>query len=254
MDKLRAEDYDRHMRILIISDIHANLVALETVLDDAKGKYDTVWCLGDLVGYGPNPNECVAMVRALPNLVCLVGNHDKAALGEIDINTFNHDARAAISWTQKTLTAESAAYLKNLPDTHLHRQYTLVHASPRQPVWEYILDAYIASQNFPYYKTPYCLCGHTHIPVIYQQEGHTAMELRANYDELTFFGEKRLIINPGSVGQPRDNNPDSSYAFLELENNQWEYQRIAYDIAETQRRMTAQGMPSRLVSRLQKGW
>ncbi len=137
MDKTTSRDYDNHhMRILIISDIHANLTALESVIDDVEGEYDTVWCLGDLVGYGPNPNECVERVRGLKNLTCLVGNHDKAAIGEIDINTFNHDARTAISWTQKSLTPSSIDYLKNLPEKSVQGVYTLVHASPRQPVWE----------------------------------------------------------------------------------------------------------------------
>ncbi|MEK9162809.1 MAG: metallophosphoesterase family protein [Chloroflexota bacterium] len=242
------------MRILIISDIHGNLTALEAVLADADGSYDTVWCLGDLVGYGPDPNECVERVRALSKLTCLVGNHDKAAIGDIDIKSFNLDARTAIAWTQEALTPASREYLINLPEKHVQGVYTLVHASPRQPVWEYILDAYIASQNFSYFETPYCLVGHTHIPVIYQQEGTTAVERRPNYDELTVFGNERLIINPGSVGQPRDSNPDASYAILDFEGRRWEYRRAPYNVAETQRRMTEHKMPVRLISRLQKGW
>lgn len=242
------------MRILIISDIHGNLTALEAVLADADGSYDTVWCLGDLVGYGPDPNECVEQVRSLPKLTCLVGNHDKAAIGDIDINTFNLDARTAIAWTQDALTSASREYLTNLPEKKVQGVYTLVHASPRQPVWEYILDAYIASQNFSYFETPYCLVGHTHIPVIYQQEGYAAVERRPNYDELTTFGNERLIINPGSVGQPRDSNPDASYAILDFDSRQWEYRRVPYNVAETQRRMTENKMPTRLISRLQKGW
>ncbi|MEK7441824.1 MAG: metallophosphoesterase family protein [Chloroflexota bacterium] len=242
------------MRILIISDIHGNLTALEAVLADADGSYDTVWCLGDLVGYGPDPNECVERVRALSKLTCLVGNHDKAAIGDIDINSFNLDARTAIAWTQNALTSTSREYLTNLPEKQVQGVYTLVHASPRQPVWEYILDAYIASQNFSYFETPYCLVGHTHIPVIYQQEGTTAVERRPNYDELTVFGNERLIINPGSVGQPRDSNPDASYAILDFEGRRWEYRRAPYNVAETQRRMTEHKMPVRLISRLQKGW
>ena len=136
------------MRILIISDIHANLVALEAVLADA-GSFDAAWCLGDLVGYGPNPNECVARVRALPNLICLLGNHDQAVLGDVDLRVFNGDARAAISWTQRAATPTSLEYLRSLSPETVYRDFTLVHASPRQPIWEYILDADIAFHNFP---------------------------------------------------------------------------------------------------------
>jgi len=242
------------MRVLIISDIHGNLTALDTVLEDAKADYDTVWCLGDLVGYGPDPNECVERVRALPNLVCLVGNHDKAAIGGIDINAFNIDARMAIAWTQRALTEETRDYLNNLPEREIHGHYTLVHASPRQPVWEYILDRHTAEQNFAYFNTMFCLVGHTHIPVRYIAMDGDVVDMRPNYDELLELGPERLIINPGSVGQPRDSNPDSSYAILDFEKQVWEYRRVPYDVLETQRRMTEQGLPSRLIARLQRGW
>jgi len=242
------------MRVLIISDIHGNLIALETVLADASSDYDTVWCLGDLVGYGPDPNECVDRIRALPNLTCLVGNHDKAAIGGIDISAFNVDARLAIAWTQRSLTAETRDYLMNLPERTLHGDYTLVHASPRQPVWEYILDRYTAEQNFAYFNTPYCVVGHTHMPIMYIKLNGDVMEMRANYDEILALGRDRIIINPGSVGQPRDSNPDSAYSILDFETNHWEFRRVPYDIAATQSRMTEAGLPSRLIARLQKGW
>src|SRR5579864_9840272 len=151
------------MRVLIISDIHANLAAFETVLADAKGAWDYVWCLGDVVGYGPDPNECVELLRTLPNL-CLAGNHDWAALGRLDIRTFNADARKAVHWTQEILKPENIAYLDALPTTFVLGPYTLAHGSPREPVWEYILDPLIAALNFPHFETPYCLVGHTHTP------------------------------------------------------------------------------------------
>ncbi|HRE29768.1 MAG TPA: metallophosphoesterase family protein, partial [Anaerolineales bacterium] len=140
------------MRILVISDIHANAAALEAVLSQAD-PHDAVWCLGDLVGYGPDPNECVARVRELPNLTCLAGNHDKAVLGEIDPDTFNDDARAVILWTRNALSAEHLEYLRELPVELTHGDFTLVHGSPRQPVWEYILNRTIACDNFPYIET-----------------------------------------------------------------------------------------------------
>lgn len=244
------------MRVLIISDIHANLAALEAVLADAANRaYDQVWCLGDLVGYGPDPNECVQRVRSLDNLVCLVGNHDKAALGEIDVGQFNADAQAAINWTARTLTPESRAYLKSLPERLERGRYTLVHASPRQPIWEYILDRYIAAQNFPYFDTPYCLVGHTHTPAqFYELSGGECEERKPRYNQPLALDEQRCILNPGSVGQPRDRNPQAAYAVLDFESEQWTQLRAPYDIAETQARMYRIAMPTRLIARLEYGW
>jgi predicted phosphodiesterase len=244
------------MRLLIISDIHANLVALETVLAHAAGQYEAVWCLGDLVGYGPNPNECVERVRALPRLTCLVGNHDKAVLGEIDLNIFNIDARLAITWTQRTITAEVRAYLKSLPPLVRSGDYTLVHGSPRQPVWEYILDRFIAKENFPLIATRWCICGHTHTPVIYKQVGPdgTCDEEPPDYRHPRYLNGDRLILNPGSVGQPRDNNPQAAYAILDTDAGIWEYRRVLYNVAETQNRMRQAKLPERLASRLAYGW
>jgi predicted phosphodiesterase len=245
------------VRVLVISDIHANLVALETVLADAVGRYEAVWCLGDLVGYGPNPNECVALVRGLPELTCLVGNHDKAVLAEIDINVFNGDARAAIAWTQSVTTPDTLEYLRDLPAEVLCGDYTLVHGSPRQPVWEYILDRYIALENFPLFKTPFCVVGHTHMPVIYKQavpDGDVRDEAPNYGAPRPLRSGERLIINPGSVGQPRDNNPDAAYALLDTDTDIWEYRRVPYDLFATQSRMRAAHLPERLATRLGYGW
>ena len=242
------------MRVLVISDIHANLVALETVLAEA-GPYDAVWCLGDLVGYGPNPNECVARVRSLPGLICLLGNHDQAVLGDIDLRVFNGDARAAISWTRQVVTPETTDYLRLLSPETVWRDYTLVHASPRQPIWEYILDCEIAAANFPYISTPYCLVGHTHHPVIFERlPDGDVLEEEPDYAAPRPLARQRLILNPGSVGQPRDNNPDAAYALLDVDSEAWEYRRVPYDIATTQLRMRAARLPERLVTRLGFGW
>jgi len=243
------------MRVLIISDIHANSVALDTVLAHA-GEYEAVWCLGDLVGYGPNPNECVERVRALPNLKCLIGNHDKAVLGDFDLTIFNADAGYAIEWTQRAATAETLAYLRALPETDLFEDFTLVHGSPRQPIWEYILDRFIARENFPLFATPYCLVGHTHTPIIYREVDASGdcREEPPNYSSPRPLNGQRLIINPGSVGQPRDSNPAAAYALLDTEALTWEYRRIPYDVAETQKRMRDAGLPERLVNRLAIGW
>jgi predicted phosphodiesterase len=243
------------MRVLIISDIHANLTALDTVLADVD-EYDAVWCLGDLVGYGPEPNECVERVRALPELQCLIGNHDRAALGQIDLGLFNADARFAITWTEEALTADTRAYLQALPEALEIGKYTLVHGSPRQPVWEYILDKNIATQNFPYFATPYCLVGHTHSPVVFTQiaEDKPVQEKRLAPGERLALDRVRRILNPGSVGQPRDAIPDASYALLDFEAAVWEARRVPYDVAETQARMASFGLPERLIARLAYGW
>lgn len=243
------------MRILVISDIHANLTAFETVLEDSKGDWEYVWCLGDVVGYGPDPNECVDLLKTLPHL-CLAGNHDWAALGRLDIRTFNPDARKAVTWTRDTLTPENTAYLEALPTTFVIGQYTLAHGSPREPVWEYILEPIVASLNFSNFETPYCLVGHTHQPVIYEllnEQGDTDM-IAPVYRQTRPLNGRRVIVNPGSVGQPRDQNPDAAYAILDVERNVWEHRRVPYDIAAVQKRMAQFEMPERLIARLAHGW
>lgn len=243
------------MRILVISDIHANLVAFETVLDDAKGEWDYVWCLGDVVGYGPRPNECCDLLKTMPHL-CLAGNHDWAALNRLDIRTFNADARRAVTWTQEELTDENLQYLADLPTTFVLGQYTLVHGSPREPIWEYILDPLTAAVNFPQFETPICFVGHTHTPIIYQkinEQGETTA-LSPAYRELKDLNGQSLIINPGSIGQPRDNNPDAAYGILHVEDKIFEHRRVAYPVEQTQQQMEAINMPDRLITRLAHGW
>ncbi len=243
------------MRILVISDIHANLAAFESVLDDAEGDWDYVWCLGDVVGYGPDPNECCDLLKSLPHL-CIAGNHDWAALGRLDIRTFNVDARRAVDWTQKTLTKDNIEYLADLPTTFVLGNYTLAHGSPREPVWEYILDPLIAALNFPHFETDYCFVGHTHTPIIYRllnNDGKTEAE-SPEYGVAKQLNGHRLIINPGSVGQPRDSNPNASYGVLHVESAVFEYRRIPYPIHVTQEKMRQHDMPERLIKRLEHGW
>ncbi|HDD24706.1 MAG TPA: metallophosphoesterase, partial [Chloroflexi bacterium] len=154
------------MRYLIISDVHANLVALETVLADAPD-FDEIWCLGDLVGYGPNPNECIQRIQEFPHF-SLAGNHDWAALNKLDLRSFNTDAREANLWTQSELTTASREFLDKLPTSAERDGIYMAHASPREPVWEYILDANVAYTNFSYFSQPICLVGHTHVPLIFE--------------------------------------------------------------------------------------
>ncbi len=243
------------MRVLIISDIHANYTAFETVLRDAKGDWDYVWCLGDVVGYGPDPNDCVEKLQELPHL-CLAGNHDWAALNRLDIHTFNPDARRAVDWTRTTLTPANTRWLEALPTTFVIGEFTLVHASPREPIWEYILEPYVAAMNFPHFETPYCLVGHTHQPVIYEMQSdlRDPETIRPAYGQKRQLNGHRQIINPGSVGQPRDADPRAAYAILDFDRHVWEHRRVEYDIAAVQRRMRAVDMPERLITRLEHGW
>jgi len=242
------------MRILVIADIHSNLVALEAVLHHTD-TYEAVWCLGDIVGYGPDPNGCVERVRSLPNLVCLAGNHDKAVLNEIDIRLFNEDARAAISWTQTQISERALEFLRACPQMEIQGDFCLAHGSPRRPVWEYIISNRIARDNFAAFDTPWCLVGHTHTPIIYQEiaPGECREEL-PDYRRPRYLDSERLIINPGSVGQPRDHNPDAAYAILDTEQGLWEYRRAPYDIHLVQEQMRAAALPERLISRLTHGY
>ena len=230
------------MRILTISDIHANLTAFDAVLEDAKGAWDTIWCLGDMVGYGPDPNECVERLRELPHL-CLAGNHDCAVLGRLDIRPFNPDARHVVEWTMAALKPENRAYLEDLPVTLVIGDYTLVHASPREPVWEYILEPLVAELNFPHFDTPYCFVGHTHQPVIYEliDENGDVRAIEPRYEPITL-GQKHLFINPGSIGQPRDQNPDAAYGLLNLDTNVFEHRHMSYDVEAYQGRRKAAGL------------
>ncbi|GIK29549.1 MAG: metallophosphoesterase [Chloroflexi bacterium] len=250
----RLTEHSDYMRVLIISDIHANVTAFETVLRDAKGQWDYVWCLGDVVGYGPDPNECVTMLRELPHL-CLAGNHDWAVLDRLDIRTFNPDARRAVDWTRESLTDENLQWLEALPVTFVIGDYTLAHASPREPILEYILETKTAADNFPHFETPYCVVGHTHQPMIYElfgSFGDVSMN-RPVYGQPRTLNGRRQIINPGSVGQPRDADPRAAYSILDFEHNIWEHRRIPYDVAAVQRRMRQHRMPDRLVARLELG-
>lgn len=245
------------MRIAVIADIHSNLTALEAVLADFKG-VDEVWCLGDVVGYGPWPNECVEVVRSRA-AVCVAGNHDWAALGKISTADFNPEAATAAQWTARQLTPASRAYLESLPLRAEKDDFTVVHGSPRDPIWEYVLYASTAEISTHYFRTPFCLVGHSHIPVIFfcSQQGISVAchSVEPGPHDVIKLGEERAIINPGSVGQPRDGVPDARYITIDIEpgGTQITYHRAPYDIALTQRKMQEAGLPRRLWMRLSYG-
>lgn len=243
------------MRYAIIGDIHANLAAFTAVLDDIKrlGEVEKVWCLGDIVGYGPDPHECIALLRQANN-VCVAGNHDWAAIGKIDTSEFNPDAAAACHWTAKQLSHEDVEFLGNLPLVIQEGDFTLVHGSPREPIWEYIMSTDIAIENFAYFKSQFCLVGHSHVPLVfrYSEAGVSSFSQFLTNVELAL-DKSRLIINPGGVGQPRDGDPRASYAIYDSETRSLRLHRVPYDISATQAKMITHGLPRHLVARLSYG-
>jgi len=244
------------MRILVLSDIHANLPALEAVLKDA-GTFDHIWCIGDVVGYGPHPNECIALLNSYDHL-CVAGNHDWAVLGKLDLHDFNLDARKATLWTQKKLSEPAREYLEKLQVRLQHDEFTIVHGSPREPIWEYILLTSTATTSFSWFQTPYCFIGHTHSPAIFQEVTNDVSVstrcLNIQFDEPVTLGDERLIINPGSVGQPRDGDARASYIMLDLEKRTFVYHRTVYPVSSTQAHMRDCHLPDRLITRLAHGW
>jgi predicted phosphodiesterase len=242
------------MKILILSDIHANITALNSVLEDASD-FDETWCLGDIVGYGPDPNECIERIQALPNLSCIIGNHDAAALGTISVESFNMEAKLSILWLKSQLTPSNRAFLGSLQTQKKINDVLLVHGSPRSPIWEYMLDRYIANENFDCFDLNLCFVGHTHMPAVFEKlnsNGNVSVNI-LKPDE-TFQITTKSILNPGSVGQPRDHDRRSSYVFFDTENNTWQLKRIEYDYQSVQKRIRNAGLPIHHALRLAYGW
>lgn len=242
------------MRIVIVSDIHANFVALETVLA-AAGSFDALWCLGDTIGYGPMPNECIAAMMKHAS-VAISGNHDLACLGKVDLNDFNPDARRANIWNGNQLTPENRAWLEDLPALRrVDHQFTVVHASPREPVWEYLLTPSQAMANFPLFDTHVCFIGHSHVQLGFRLnlDGQCERFLPSSGYVLHLQRHERYFINPGSVGQPRDQDPRAAYAVIDTNNATIRFNRVEYDIAETQFQMRNVDLPMALIRRLALG-
>lgn len=242
------------MRYAIIADIHSNLTAFNAVLDDMeqRGGVNEIWCLGDIVGYGPDPHECIERLRQYTH-VCVAGNHDWAAIGKISTADFNPDAALACQWTARQLSQKDVKYLKKLPLVIDKDIFKLVHGSPREPIWEYIMSTGIARENFTFFQSPYCLVGHTHVPLVFKEEDGACTFSRLAANIGLALGESRLIINPGGVGQPRDGDHRASYALYDSDTKMLRLYRITYDIAAVQDRMMKKGLPVRLAVRLQHG-
>jgi diadenosine tetraphosphatase ApaH/serine/threonine PP2A family protein phosphatase len=225
------------------------------VLKDA-GTPDETWCLGDLVGYGPDPNAVVERVRAIPNLTCLLGNHDMAAIGGIPFDAFNGDARRTLEHHEKVLTADNMDFLRSLPSTlKVREDASMVHGSPRDSVWEYILNTLSARLNFDHFTTPWCLVGHSHIQCMFRKNEKTdrvSLEPIRPGDMVQL--KPRLIMNPGSVGQPRDRDPRAAYAIYDTEAKTWAPRRVVYDIAAVQKRIRSEKLPEKHAIRIAEGW
>jgi diadenosine tetraphosphatase ApaH/serine/threonine PP2A family protein phosphatase len=244
----------------IISDIHGNLEALEAVLsrlNDADG----VFCLGDVVGYGPNPNECIERVTSLPGLVCVAGNHDLAAIGRYDHDWFNSHARAAIRWTQERLTDGSRRFLEGLPLTARVDDATLVHGALPEPM-DYVTGPVEALATFQAMETPICFIGHTHVAEYYclkrAADSPTTLA-RLEHRELTGGGEiniepeSRYLINCGGVGQPRDGNPLAAFGIYDSQARLATMRRTPYPVEKVQAKMAEAGLPLLLIERLSYG-
>ena len=243
------------MRIAVISDIHANLHALDAVLaqlDDAQP--DEIWNLGDTVGYGPRPNECCAAAQQRA-VISLVGNHDLAALGSdnVAVEDFNPEAAAAAAWTSQALTPESRAFLEALGPTASREGAELYHGSPRDPVWEYVLTVEAAQAALNVTEAPIVLVGHSHVPLALQAEGDGVHGGLARAGTELDLSAGRWLINPGSVGQPRDGDPRAAYCLLDLEEGSASFKRVPYPIEATQAEMKEHGLPAALAERLSYG-
>jgi diadenosine tetraphosphatase ApaH/serine/threonine PP2A family protein phosphatase len=239
------------MRYAILSDIHSNLEALEAVLEDIAGQgVDDLLCLGDLVGYGANPNECVHRIRGLISHV-VVGNHDSAAVGQTDVSYFNPHARRAVSWTAENIAPEHARYISRLPYVKRVDGLLLVHATPSEPAeWKYLLSTQVARSEFQAFSESICFIGHSHQPVFFSTDG-APRSLKG--DRLLCDPGDRYIVNVGSVGQPRDGDPRSCYAIFDGRQRTVQLRRVAYDIKSAQRKILQAGLPPVLAARLARG-
>jgi predicted phosphodiesterase len=264
------------MKSAILSDVHANLAALEAVLKDISGKggVDEYWSLGDIVDYGPEPHQCLELMRQIETLA-VTGNHEYAIAGQTDLSRFQPRVAVVTGWTKQQLNSEEIDYLGKLGLTEITGDFTLAHGSPRDPVWEYIFSESDARQNLSYFQTRYCLVGHTHVQICFQLSDHRQLEgqHKANPDQIEQpnsyldlsidrneigenvleLGDDHYIINPGSVGQPRDGDPRAAYAIFDSSENCIEFRRVEYDIAVTQKRMVELDLPQWLSARLARG-
>jgi predicted phosphodiesterase len=242
------------VRVAAIADIHANLAALEAVLDsiDDAG-VEEIWCLGDLVGYGADPDSCTELIRERC-AICLAGNHDLAVLEALDISAFSEAAAAAVAWTRGNVATRTLDFLRGLEPAGRREGIALFHASPRDPVWEYVLSAEQADACLDVQPERVALIGHSHVALYFARSGKDgAVGARAADGSSLALREGEWLINPGSVGQPRDADPRAAWLELDTGEMTAHFRRIDYDIARAAAAIADAGLPHRLADRLQVG-
>jgi predicted phosphodiesterase len=238
-------------RYAIIADIHANLEAFKVVLEDIKAQQCThIVCLGDVVGYGANPKECLDIVREM-KIPCIKGNHDEMCSVDKNLEGFNPYAAEAIMWTRDQLTAEDRQWLRDLKYQRLIANFTIVHATLDLPhQWGYVFDKLMAAASFTYQNTPVCFFGHTHVPLAFIRD---SVVRGGTYSKFKVEPGKKYFVNVGSIGQPRDNDPRAAYVVYDMDENTIELRRLEYDIPTAQKKILAAGLPPRLAERLAYG-
>jgi predicted phosphodiesterase len=242
-----------NVKVAVVSDIHANWHALEAVVGDFDTQQpDEVWCLGDLVGYGPQPNRCTSEVAGRADF-CLAGNHDLGVLGRADLGAFSPDAAAVARWTQAVLEDDQREFLSSLEPKGERNGIEMFHGSPHDPVWEYVLSEGAARRTFDLTTSDLVLVGHSHVPIALRlEEGVVAGGLAKGGSELELSGG-RWLINPGAVGQPRDGDARAAYLLIDFDERRAHFRRVPYDVAATQAELRAEGLPEDLANRLAGG-
>jgi diadenosine tetraphosphatase ApaH/serine/threonine PP2A family protein phosphatase len=245
------------LRAAVISDVHSNQPALEAVLEAIDGAaVEQLWCLGDVVGYGAQPDACAELIRERGD-VCLVGNHDLAVLGGLDVSTFSETAAAAVEWTRENASAATTDFLRGLEPAGSSAGVGMFHGSPRDPIWEYLLSIEQAEDSLDLQEHRVGLIGHSHVALFFTRpdgarpgDAHGA---QAGEGALLSLESGSWLVNPGSVGQPRDGDPRA--AWLELDTDEWtaRFHRVSYDVATAAETILAAGLPSQLAERLEVG-
>ncbi len=241
------------MRIALLSDVHGNRPAFEAVLDDVDSEgAEEIWCLGDLVGYGAEPDDCVALARERCNM-SLAGNHDMVVTGEIPISDFSRDAAAAARWTQENIAEDTMAYLKGLVPADPAREPALYHASPRDPVWEYVLSTWQADECMDLMDARVAAVGHSHVALWFHREDDGNVSGAQAIEEERDLSSGDWLLNPGGVGQPRDGDPRAAWLLLDTDTWKATWRRVEYPIDEAARAIEDAGLPIDLAERLYNG-
>jgi diadenosine tetraphosphatase ApaH/serine/threonine PP2A family protein phosphatase len=243
------------LKALIVSDIHSNIEAFQSVVDDAtrQGGFDEIWSLGDLIGYGPDPGAVIGLLRQHEHKA-VIGNHDLASIDKLSLEAFNPYAKAANLWNGKQLTSDERDFLDKQPQVIEEGEFVMCHGSPRDPVWEYVVSINAAVASFNHFDTHRCLLGHSHIPFICRPKGENSAEFQTPQLGVPLpLNTDRMIINPGGVGQPRDGDPRASYALYDSGPETVTHYRVDYDIKTTQDKMRKYELPEFLIERLEFG-